>query len=1060
MDATNKSQQDVDTSGETDDGACRNLLTISSPTSSDGYYSSPLISPADEASNKHGSDEKRSPSTGVELVGEASNHSHSDVESWVTRPLISTQLFPETATNSEIYADDIAPEIPTNNPTISPFTRELITRSRQEMERRRQKRLQSSSQSSFTKIPISDLIIPEDPPVLQHVAASPTEEPVLTATNPFDDSSLVAEYFQAEQASTDDSPHVIANDRDDEPSDANANIVDEDMIVITHDAHDDKDSELPATTCDGAMELDDDDPVSMFPELTETPADAEESWPCQTESDDDDEPTEVQDIMTSRDVVFTNADPDAAEDSEFTASTVDYAVEQNDDDPMSTLLGLTEISADTPESWLEQPQSSDDNDDEPTEVQGTLANRDVEFTNADPDTTEDSELTAAIAGNAMKQNDDDPMSTLLEFTEISADTPESWLEQPQSSDDDDVPTEVQDIMTSRGVEFTNADPDTTEDSELTAATAGNAVEPNDDDPMSALLEMTEMSADTPESWLEQPQSSDEEPSEVRDTMTNREVVFANADPDTSVDSELTAATAGNAVEQNDDDPMSALLEMTDMSSDTPESWLEQPQSSGDGDEATEVRGTLTNRDVEFTNADPDTTEDSELTAATAGNAVEQNDDDPMSEFQEMTVMSADTPESWLEQPQSSDEEPTEVRDAMTNREVSFTNAGPDTSVDSELTAATAENDVQQNDHDPMSTLLSLTETQSDDREPWPYQAESDDSDEEQTGGREEAKNATDAVTNGDIEHDDTSRFTATNYEFVIGINDLEPEASASPSDPRQRDPRNREKGLATQNQSTTSLDFDAVFGHKHSISSMQEASRPSTASSMSLSRLVFGNQHDPCCSGRRGWVVFLAVVVLIVILIAALVGKQSSSNASSVVHTRIPSSSPTSEPSITPSVEPSSVPTSEPSIAPSVELSTAPTLEPSNPLSFSPSTLPSLIPTTAPSVPVTPAPVFPPFAFTLTFPPYGWSSLTSAPSGLEAPLTEASPIGRALLRMASPAATPTPDGASNEVPPHAFPVLTYPPFAEVRPLGRNLRSRVPTGASSELGDGVRLQLQD
>lgn len=352
----------------------------------------------------------------------------------------------------------------------------------------------------------------------------------------------------------------------------------------------------------------------------------------------------------------------------------------------------------------------------------------------------------------------------------------------------------------------------------------------------------------------------------------------------------------------------------------------------------------------------------------------------------------------------------------------------DESTNSELAAAAIE--IEGNE-DAMSTLPDLTETVADRSLSWEDRSQGSASDEEQMETKDTMTNYDVVVSNVD---DDPS-CTSGPYEFVGDTKD--DESGTSTSNPSQRDMRKNQDNLdVNKYSSTTSLDFDAVFGptRKRSAVSRQESSPQSMPSSLSLSKLVFGDQRDPCCSGRRGWLLFLAFVVLLVIIVAALVGRQSTTPTSSVVLTTIPSSAP----------------------------STAP--------SFSPSTWsPTTSPTTVPSAPTTPAPMFPPFAFTLTFPPYGWSSMTETPVNMLAPPTAASPVIIALapMRLASqaPAATPTTisggSGASSQqFPPFPLSILTYPPFTEVRPSGRNLRSRLlTTAAKSESNEGDLVQQQ-
>ena len=463
--------------------------------------------------------------------------------------------------------------------------------------------------------------------------------------------------------------------------------------------------------------------------------------------------------------------------------------------------------------------------------------------------------------------------------------------------------------------------------------------------------------------------------------------------------------------------------------------------NGSDDEQSNKNSEVTN-DSNIVVISNDAEEAHDLGLAAASAEIDAEQDDIVRESMRPGV--ADTPadaqSSWHDRSGGNDDEDEYAELPEATADYEFV----DDSTNSERSKADIE--FERTDDAPMSTPPYLTGTPADLSQYWQDRSQGNASDEEQVE-RNDAMTNYDAVISN---FDDDPRFTSASYEFVGAVKDDESGPTTSTSDKLHRDARNNQDYVVVRkHSSSTSLDIDAIFGPTKKLSavSMQESSPNSMPSSLSLSRLGFGDQRDPCCFGRRGWLIFLAFVVLVVIAIAALVGRHPSTPSSSGIFTTIPSSAPSTGPSDAPSKG-----------------------KPSNRITFSPSTLsPTTSPTAVPSAPTTAAPVFPPFAFALTFPPYGWSSITDTPVNVVAPPTEASPviIARAPMRLASqaPAATPTTiSGGSGvslqEYPPFSLSILTYPPFTEVRPSGRNLRSRLRTiGDSSELREVDRLQQQ-
>ena len=284
-----------------------------------------------------------------------------------------------------------------------------------------------------------------------------------------------------------------------------------------------------------------------------------------------------------------------------------------------------------------------------------------------------------------------------------------------------------------------------------------------------------------------------------------------------------------------------------------------------------------------------------------------------------------------------------------------------------------------------------------------------------------------------VTHDGTdalkdSDATIASNNFVIGLNDLDTESPESrpmgslserSSEPApEGESSHRRASLFTETEnSTTSLDYETVFGSKRtsSVYTKHDSSYQSMISTLSHQIPVFGDQQDPTCRGRGGWIIFMMVVMLLVVLLAALVNKPTTP----VLLT------PTASPSVEPPIE---LPTEPPS--------TQPTSKPRTqaPVPFVPR--PSTTPTPSP------ASTFPPFAFPfLTFPPLnspaGSNQFTSAPVILAAQgVTPSLPTTTVNPGLPTPI---MPSVASTESPP-TLPRWTFPPSVLVQPTARNLRS--------------------
>ena len=79
--------------------------------------------------------------------------------------------------------------------------------------------------------------------------------------------------------------------------------------------------------------------------------------------------------------------------------------------------------------------------------------------------------------------------------------------------------------------------------------------------------------------------------------------------------------------------------------------------------------------------------------------------------------------------------------------------------------------------------------------------------------------------------------------------------------------------------SVGSLDFDSIFLQRSSTEMSHDKftnSHQSVLSTLSHQINAFGHQEDPCCRGRRSWLIYLAIVVLLVVLLAAFMDSDES----------------------------------------------------------------------------------------------------------------------------------------------------------------------------------------
>jgi hypothetical protein len=264
--------------------------------------------------------------------------------------------------------------------------------------------------------------------------------------------------------------------------------------------------------------------------------------------------------------------------------------------------------------------------------------------------------------------------------------------------------------------------------------------------------------------------------------------------------------------------------------------------------------------------------------------------------------------------------------------------------------------------------------------------------------------------------------------FVVDLNDADkecPEARPSgnlsegfPDPAQESESSHRQISVVSEtDNSTTSLDYEAIFASKRnsSVYTKHESSYQSMVSTLSHQVPVFGDQQDPTCRGRAGWIIFMAVVMLLVILLAALVNKPTATDILT------PTTSPSAEP-------PTELPTSPPSAQPTPK----PRTQAPVPVVARPSTTPTLLSTSS----------LPPFLFPfLTFPPLnsptGSNQFTSAPA-----ILVAQGVTPSLPTATANAGTPTPimPSMSSAASPQNFLRWTFPPAALVQPTTRRLRS--------------------
>jgi hypothetical protein len=184
----------------------------------------------------------------------------------------------------------------------------------------------------------------------------------------------------------------------------------------------------------------------------------------------------------------------------------------------------------------------------------------------------------------------------------------------------------------------------------------------------------------------------------------------------------------------------------------------------------------------------------------------------------------------------------------------------------------------------------------------------------------------------------------------------------------------------------TSLDLRAIFNSRRSVSTDGKSTHGGYHDSLSalstfshnLMVSVFPPDGDEvCCRGRRGYIVFVFLIIVSVILFAEFLDADGGSSSTSGLEilvppteppSRMPSIVPTSSPRIFPSTTPTLFPSATPTLVPSTIASTIPSLMPSIFVaapSLAPSDLPSsssssiVIPSSsaaAPAVPITSIP--------------------------------------------------------------------------------------------------------
>jgi hypothetical protein len=177
-----------------------------------------------------------------------------------------------------------------------------------------------------------------------------------------------------------------------------------------------------------------------------------------------------------------------------------------------------------------------------------------------------------------------------------------------------------------------------------------------------------------------------------------------------------------------------------------------------------------------------------------------------------------------------------------------------------------------------------------------------------------------------------------------------------------------------------SLDIRAIFNSRRSISTDGKATHGCGDSISAFSTFshnvivsVFAPDGDEaCCRGRRGYIIFVIMVIVSVILFAKFLDADGGSSTTSGLEILVPLSEPPSQmpsilPTSSPNIFPSATPPLVPSTIPSLRPSSIPSLTPSVLVaapSLSPSDLPSIsslvIPTSSATAPIAPITSIPP----------------------------------------------------------------------------------------------------
>lgn len=231
----------------------RDLLSIASPLSSKGYFDSPVEDSIDDddillrdiqISSKTKASHEHLSSARVDLLGSDTVTNRSKNQHETDNCNLNIRSSNISLTHKfENYSctDDVI---------ISPVTKELIDRSRRELERRRQKRQSSSSQISSTLLSDSSSSILEE--ITEQQFTNPSVADPVQALNPFEDPVLLAQFFQEQNsfdAATSDESMITKQNGTDTPKDSDVPIAYNAFVVELNDV----DTECPETRPTGNL---------------------------------------------------------------------------------------------------------------------------------------------------------------------------------------------------------------------------------------------------------------------------------------------------------------------------------------------------------------------------------------------------------------------------------------------------------------------------------------------------------------------------------------------------------------------------------------------------------------------------------------------------------------------------------------------------------------------------------------------------------------------------------------------------------------------------------------